>query len=211
MAIIAKELLKYESITDYTSVYDDYLRKGEDNEFWLVNTNKLVRFYPGVDGLKTGYTNEAKYCLTATAKKGDMRVITVVMGSESSKERNATTSRMLDYAFNHFETKKLYEKGDLIETISHVKAENDQINVVASESVSILYKKGESIDDINTTYEIDPNLSLPIKKGDVVGQLTVKSGDEIISKTDLTVDEEIDNASYFTLLKRSTKYLVKFP
>src|SRR5690625_6510450 len=98
MAMIAKELLKYESITDYTSIYEDYLRKGEKNEFWLVNTNKLVRFYPGVDGLKTGYTNEAKYCLTATAKKENMRVITVVIGAETTKNRNASTSKMLDYA-----------------------------------------------------------------------------------------------------------------
>ncbi len=69
MAVMAKKLLAYESVTDYTSIYEDYLRKGEENEFWLVNTNKLVKFYPGVDGLKTGFTNEAKYCLTATAEK----------------------------------------------------------------------------------------------------------------------------------------------
>src|SRR5690625_5068886 len=112
IAIIAKELLKYESITEYTSLYEDYLRKGEENEFWLVNTNKLVKFYPGVDGLKTGFTNEAKYCLTATAKKHDMRVIAVVMGADKPKERNAAISNMLDYAFNHFETKNLFEKGD---------------------------------------------------------------------------------------------------
>src|SRR5690625_4127314 len=107
MAMIAKELLKYETITDYTSIYDDYLRKGEENEFWLVNTNKLVKFYPGVDGLKTGYTNEAKYCLTATAMKDDMRVIAVVMGADTIKERNASVSSLLDYAYNHFETQKL--------------------------------------------------------------------------------------------------------
>src|SRR5690625_7561273 len=101
MAIIAKELLKYESITDYTSVYDDYLRKGEDNEFWLVNTNKLVKFYPGVDGLKTGFTNEAMYCLTATAKKNDMRVITVVMGAETPKERKARGYQLLDKALKN--------------------------------------------------------------------------------------------------------------
>lgn len=110
MAVIANELLKYESITDYTSVYEDYLRKGQDNEFWLVNTNKLVRFYPDVDGLKTGYTSEAKYCLTATAERDEMRVIAVVMGAESPKERNTMVSGLLDYAFNQFETNKLLKK-----------------------------------------------------------------------------------------------------
>src|SRR5699024_11841068 len=81
MGIIDKELLKYEEIVEYTKIYEDYLRKGEENEFWLVNTNKLVRSSPYVDGLKTGYTSEAKYCLTATANKDDMRVISVVMGA----------------------------------------------------------------------------------------------------------------------------------
>src|SRR5699024_1207998 len=111
MAIIAKELLRYESVTKYTSIYEDYLRKGEKNEFWLVNTNKLVKFYPDVDGLKTGFTNEAKYCLTATAKKDNMRVIAVVMGADTTKKRNADVSKMLDYAFGHFDTKPLYQKG----------------------------------------------------------------------------------------------------
>src|SRR5690625_7977641 len=79
MAVIAKELLKYETITDYTSIYEDYLRKGEENEFWLVDTNKLVKFYDGGDGVKTGYTNEGKCGLTAPAKREDMRNIPDVL------------------------------------------------------------------------------------------------------------------------------------
>src|SRR5699024_625027 len=112
IAIISKELLKYEDIVDYTSIYEDYLRKGEENEFWLVNTNKLVRFHPHVDGLKTGYTSEAKYCLSASAIKDDMRVVAVVMGAETSKERNAIISEMINYAFSKYETKKLFDKGE---------------------------------------------------------------------------------------------------
>ena len=85
MAIIAKELLRYEEITDFTKQYEAYLREDTDKKFWLVNTNKLVKFYPGVDGLKTGFTRDAMYCLTATAKKDDMRVITVVFGASDRK------------------------------------------------------------------------------------------------------------------------------
>src|SRR5699024_12119804 len=95
MAVISRELLKYEYVTDYTSIYEDYLRKGTDNEFWLVNTNKLVKFYPGVDGLKTGFTNEAKYCLKAKAKKNDMRIIVVVMVADKQKMRNSAQSRLV--------------------------------------------------------------------------------------------------------------------
>lgn len=209
MAVISKELLKYETITDYTSIYEDYLRKGEENEFWLVNTNKLVRFYSGVDGLKTGYTNEAKYCLAATAKRDDMRVIAVVMGSDTVKERNATISQMLDYAFNHFETKKLFDKGDTITSIRLLKAENKNIPIVASESVSTLYKKGESIDDITQMVELNETFDLPLQIGDQVGTLTVKQGDEMLSETPLTVDQQVNEATYFTLFKRAMQSLAK--
>jgi D-alanyl-D-alanine carboxypeptidase (penicillin-binding protein 5/6) len=209
MAIIAKELLKYETITDYTSIYEDYLRQGEDNEFWLVNTNKLVRFYPGVDGLKTGFTNEAKYCLTATAQKNDMRVITVVMGAETTKERNAAVSQMLDYAFNHFETKKLFDKGETITNLQLLKAENKDIEIVASESISTLHAKGESTEDITTEVEFDPNITVPLKKGDQVGTLYVKKGEDILSESGLTVDHDIDKASYYTFFKRSMQKLLK--
>src|SRR5690625_6062627 len=99
---MSQELLTYETITDYTSIYEDYLRQGEENEFWLVNTNKLVKFYDGVDGLKTGFTNEAKYCLTATAEKNGMRAIAVVFGAESSKDRNHDISKLLDYDYSMF-------------------------------------------------------------------------------------------------------------
>src|SRR5699024_9151353 len=120
IAIMSKELLKYEDITTYTSIYEDYLRKGEENEFWLVNTNRLVRFFPHVDGLKTGYTKEAQFCLAATAKKDDMRVVSVIMGAETSKERNAMTMNLIDYAFNHYETEKIYKQNEVIGHYSHI-------------------------------------------------------------------------------------------
>jgi len=109
MAVMAKELLKYETITKFTGKYEDYLREDTDKKFWLVNTNRLVRFYPGVDGLKTGFTNEAKYCLTATAQKDGMRVVAVVFGAPTSKSRNAQVTKMLDYAFSQYESHPMYE------------------------------------------------------------------------------------------------------
>jgi len=211
MAIIAKELLKYESITDYTSVYDDYLRKGEDNEFWLVNTNKLVKFYPGVDGLKTGFTNEAMYCLTATAKKNDMRVITVVMGAETPKERNATVSQLLDYAFNHFDTEKLYEKAEHVTSLELLKAEDKEINVVTSESISMIHKKGDEAVTHTTTIKLEEDLQLPLKKGDQVGLLTVKDENKVILTSPLIIDADANQASYLTLVKKVAQNLVKSP
>ncbi len=169
MAMMAREPLKHEEIGVYIPIYEDYLRKGTDKEFWLVNTNKLVRFYPGVDGLKTGYTSEAKYCLTATAKNNDMRVIAVVLGFDNSKTRNAAVSSMLDYAFNHFETKKLFDKGDVITDISMVKGDRKKTNIVTAQQISTLHAKGEDTENLTTEYELNEELTLPIKKGDQVG------------------------------------------
>ncbi|WP_269412313.1 D-alanyl-D-alanine carboxypeptidase family protein [Lentibacillus daqui] len=208
MSVMAKELLKYEKITDYTSLYEDYLRKGTEDEFWLVNTNKLVKFYPGVDGLKTGYTNEAKYCLTATAKKNDMRAIAVVMGTKTTKERNANVTNMLDYAFNQFSTKKLFKKGQPITTLKLLKAEDGKVDVVASESISTLYEKGKEPKNIATSVQMD-DINLPLKKGDKVGTLVVKDGKKVLSKTPLTVNKDVKQASFFTLFKRSLGELTK--
>ncbi|WP_067728187.1 D-alanyl-D-alanine carboxypeptidase family protein [Oceanobacillus damuensis] len=209
MAIIANELLKYENVTAYTSVYEDYLRKGQDNEFWLVNTNKLVRFYPDVDGLKTGYTNEAKYCLTATAKRDDMRVIAVVMGAETTKERNAMVSGLLDYAFNHFETNKLFDKDAKITEIQLLKSKNKSIDIVSNQSVSTLHRKGETEKNITTEIELHESWDFPITKGEQVGKLYVKDGENILSEVPLTVEEDVEKASYFSLLKRAMQEMVK--
>lgn len=208
MAMMAKELLSHESITKYTSVYEDYLRKGTEDEFWLVNTNKLVRFYPGVDGLKTGFTNEAKYCLTATAKKGDMRVIAVVMGVDTPKERNSTVSNLLDYAFNTYETKKLFDKNQPITELDLLKAEDNKVEVVASQSISTLFKKGESVDNLSTSVKLQ-EVNLPLKKGDQVGMLQVKNGDKLVSETPLVVNQDVEKATLFTLFKRSVQKIVE--
>lgn len=110
IAIMSRELLKYEKITEFTGIYEDYLRKDTDNPFWLVNTNRLVRFYEGADGLKTGYTSEAKYCLSATAKRGSLRVIAVVMGEPNTKTRNKEISQLLDFAFSQYKNEVIYQK-----------------------------------------------------------------------------------------------------
>ncbi len=212
MGMIAKELLKYEEIVEYTSIYEDYLRKGEENEFWLVNTNKLVHFSPYVDGLKTGYTSEAKYCLTATAKKDDMRVVSVVMGAENTKVRNAMTMNLIDYAFNQYEPEKLYDKGEKVADLTLLHAKDDQYNVVTSEPISLLHEKGKKQpEQSKSEVQIDDDFdTLPIKKGEKVGTLIIKQADEIVHQSDLHVEKEINKADYMTLFKRSIAYITKY-
>lgn len=208
IGIISKELLKYEDITNYTSIYEDYLRKGEENEFWLVNTNRLVRFFPYVDGLKTGYTKEAKFCLTATAKKDDMRVVSVIMGAESSKERNAMTMSLIDYAFNHYEADQIYAQKDLIGKYTNVKSKKFEYSIKTNEPITILRQKGEAKIDYETDIVLFEK-QLPIEKGEQIGKLVIKKDGDSLYESPLYANEAIEYGSIFTLMKRVTKNIVK--
>lgn len=203
MAMMAKELLKHEEITDFTKLYESYLRENTDDKFWLVNTNKLVRFYPGVDGLKTGYTNEAKYCLTATAKKDGMRVIAVVFGAPTSKSRNAQVTKMLDFSFAQYATHSLHKKGDVLGKVKVSKGESKEIKALTGEPVSVLTKKGEKLDGITKDLKLNESLKAPIKKGDEVGMLIIKKGDKELAKTPLIAEKNVEAASWWKLYKRA--------
>jgi D-alanyl-D-alanine carboxypeptidase (penicillin-binding protein 5/6) len=205
MAMIGKELASHEKIFEFTSIYEDYLRKGTDREFWLVNTNKLVRFYTGVDGLKTGYTSEAGYCLTATAKKNDMRLIAVAMGEPSSTSRNADITSMLDYGFAQYKVVSIIKKTEVITEVEVERSQDEKIEIVPINDVSILTKKTDKLGEI--TYDITLNkLKSPIKVGDVVGKLTIKEDGNKIKEVDLTVKEDVNKANLWELYKR---YLIK--
>lgn len=203
LAIMSRELLKYEDITKFTSIYEDYLRKGTEDEFWLVNTNKLVRFYPGVDGLKTGYTKEAKYCLAATAKKNGMRVIAVIMGSPTQKERNRQITEMLDYAFSQYVTHKIYEKDTPVGAVNVSKGNKHEIKAVTSQDVSVLTKKGENVDNIEKEIQLENDLKAPIQKGEKVGMLIIKKDGKEIVKTPLVAGEDVQEANWWQLFKRT--------
>ncbi|GAA0346925.1 D-alanyl-D-alanine carboxypeptidase DacF [Bacillus carboniphilus] len=203
MAVMAKELLKYETITDFTGLYEAYLRENTDKKFWLVNTNRLVKFYDGVDGLKTGFTHEAKYCLTATAKKDGMRVIAVVFGAPTPKDRNAQISKMLDYAFAKYKTHPMYDKDSVIAKATVSKGQNNKVEVVTSESISLLTQKGEKIDDVEKKITINDKIQAPLKKGDKVGHLRLVKNGKVLVDSPLVVKEDVDKASWWTLYKRT--------
>lgn len=209
MAILAKELLKHEKITNYTSQYESYLREGTNKKFWLVNTNRLVKFYPGVDGLKTGFTKEAKYCLTATAKKGDMRVIAVVFGAPTSKERNKLITEMFDYAFSQYETKQFYAKGDELGKVTVEKGQQRNIKIAAGESISLLTKKGEKMDDVKTSLKLNKHIQAPIKKGDEIGKIVLIKNGKVLSENSAIAAENVKPASWWTLYKRSFSMFTK--
>lgn len=203
MAIIARELLKHEKILEFSSVYEDYLREDTDNKFWLVNTNKLVRFYEGADGLKTGHTDAAKYCLAATAKRDDLRLIAIVLGEENSQIRNSETMSLLDYGFNNYKIEILKTTEDIVKEISLDKATSPKISLVPLNDIAILSKKSE--DTKKYTYDIKiTNNNLPLKIGDEVGKIIVKDSDnKKIKEEVLTVTENVDKLNFLELLGKT--------
>ena len=207
MAQIARELLKHELILDYTSLYEDYLIKPDGSKTWLVNTNKLVRFYDGVDGLKTGYTENAKYCLTATAKREKIRFITVTMGVDSSEHRSNDTTSMLNYGFANYKINNVVKKGQVIGEIEIKGGKKNIGEMVAKEEINDLIKKGDKKD---YSYNIKrKNIKAPILKGDVVGTLEVIDNNGKKVKTiDLVSKESVNKHSFFSLFGKLFKQIV---
>lgn len=209
MAMIARELVvNYPEILEFSSVYEDYLRENTENKFWLVNTNKLVRFYEGADGLKTGHTDAAKYCLAATAKKDDLRFIAIVLGEEDSKVRNQEVMSLLDYGFNHYQMNLIKSKNQVLKKIPVDKATKTEISLVPVHDIGVLSKKSDN--SRKYTYDVEVNsFKFPVKEGDIVGKVVVKDKDtnKKITSVDLTVLEDIDSLSYIELFYKGFKDL----
>ena len=207
MAYMARELINHEKIFEFTTIYEDYLRQNTDNKFWLVNTNKLIKTYDGADGLKTGYTKEAGYCLTATASRNDLRLIGSIMGATDSKTRNSNMAKLLDYGFNSYEMQTEVKKGEVISKKNLSKAKDEIVKIVTKENASVLLEKGEDKKSLNYDIKIE-KLKLPIKKGQTVGTLKLKEGNKTISNVLLTVKEDVLKANILELYKRSIKSII---
>lgn len=198
MSQIALELLKHDKILDYTSLYEEYLIKPDGTKTWLVNTNKLVRFYEGVDGLKTGYTSTAGYCLTATAKKNNIRFITVVMGTDTTEHRSEDTTSMLNYAFTTYKLNNILSKDKVLGEILVNRGKSAKGTISPKEDVTDLIKQNE---DKNYSFNINKeNVTAPINKGDVVGNLEViDNTGKVIKKVDIVINESIEKHNFFSL------------
>lgn len=206
MAMIARELVvNYPEIIRFSSIYDDYLREKTSNKFWLVNTNKLINQYDGADGLKTGHTDAAGYCLAATAKRNDLRLIAIVLGESDSKVRNSETMALLDYGFNNVKLKKLKRKGDFIKRIPLEKANAKYIDIIMSDDLNVI----ENIDN-NNKYKFDidvDKINFPVKKGDYVGKLNVLKDEKNITSIALVSSSDVDKLSFFSLFTVNVKKL----
>ena len=207
MAMMAKELIKHEKILEFSSIYEDYLRKNTDNSFWLVNTNKLVRFYSYIDGLKTGYTSDAGYCLTATGKKNDMRLITVVMNVDNTDNRSKDTIAMMDYGFNIYSLDKLVKKEEILGNIKINMGKKEYENIIIESDITVLNNSQK--DNRNVTYNmIMDEVNAPVKVGDEVGKLNVYENGKIMYSVPLTVMNDVDKANIFMVFIRNLKEII---
>lgn len=207
MAMIAKELVRHEKILEFSSIYEDYLRKGSNNSFWLVNTNKLVKFYSYIDGLKTGFTGDAGYCLTATGKKRNMRLISVVMGEETSEKRSADTLAMLDYGFNMYNIEKVVDSNKSLGKVKVNMGDIEYVDIVSKKDITVLNNSQK--EKRNVTYEINTDkIVAPVKVGDVIGKISVYENGTLSYNVELTVVNDIKKASIIKVFLRNIKDII---
>ena len=204
IAVLSRELLRHDSVVKFTGVYSDYLRKGSARPFWLVNTNKLVRFYPGMDGLKTGFTAEAKYCLSATAKRGHFRAIAVVLGAPSSKIRNAEIAEMLNYGFANYDMKMVYGKGQVVALAPVNRGRFEAVGAAAAAPVGLLVSKRNGTRVGRVVTELHP-MNAPVRKGQIAGHVRVLDGEKTVVEVPLVAIADVPQISWLEMLGRSLK------
>ena len=209
MAVMAKELIRHEKILEFSSIYEDYLRKDTSNSFWLVNTNKLVRYYSYIDGLKTGYTGDAGYCLTATGKKNGMRLITVVMNEDTIDNRAKDTIAMMDYGFSMYSLDNVLKKDEVLGSIKVNLGKKEYINVVSSVPITVLNNNQK--DKRKITYDVlNKEITAPVKVGDEVGKINVYEDGNFMYSVPLTVSEDVQKANVLVIILRNLKDIISF-
>lgn len=206
IALMSRELLQYPMVYKWTSIQWDTNFLGK---VYLSNTNmKFLRNYSGADGLKTGWTTEAGYCISATAKRGDTRFIAVTMRSPNPDIRLKEISQLLNLGFGSFKTVPIYKKGDVIKNLQIDKGRKTNVDVIAKEDIAVLMNRNQE-ELVRHQVDLPEILNAPLAKGQVVGKVEVLKGDEVIKTVDLIVNEDIEKAGPFTLMGRMFRKMLE--
>lgn len=205
IALMSKELLSHERIKTYTTVWMDTLRDGATE---LTNTNRLVRFYNGTTGLKTGTTDKAGYCLSASAERDGLHLIAVIMGGATSDERFEGAKAMLNWGFANYETVMPSFEGVEIPPVTVIRGICDELTAEIKDVKPVTLYKGEK-DKIEYSIEICENVEAPVEKNQLLGKITAKSGDNIIGQYSLTAKEEIRKITLWDYIQGFLKSLTK--
>ena len=204
IAIMSRELItKYPEITKFTTVWQDTIThktaKGE-KKFGLTNTNRLIKWYDGATGLKTGSTGNAFYCLSGTAKKNGMELIAVIMACPDPKQRFREVMKMLDYGYVNYELKKGEPVGKIAANVPVTGGEEDSVNAIMKEEVTYLSERGKTA--LKSETKINDGLKAPIKQGDVIGEIVYTLGDESAGSSPLIAEKDVERAGFGKNVKR---------
>ncbi len=172
VAAMLRELISHKEYFDYSTIWYEDFAHPDGRTTRITNTNKLVKFYDGCDGGKTGYTNEAGSCLAATAKRGDTRIISVVIGADNSKARNAAVSELFDYAFRGYETKTVVAAGENVGVVGVQGSRVTELAAAPARSLTVFGKKDET-PNVEIVVEWDGDISAPVAKGDLLGSVVL--------------------------------------
>lgn len=187
IALMSRELMRHKDIFKFTTIWMDSLRGGK---FSLANTNKLIRFYSGANGLKTGSTSVAGCCISAAAKRGEMQLIAVVLGAPTSKERFAAASNLLNYGFANYGVTQFGEKGSEIRSVAVESGKSDSVMAIAKESSSALLQKSQ-IKKAKVHINLPKKVKAPVKKGSALGEIIITLDGETISRTDIVASHSV--------------------
>ncbi|MBE6048456.1 MAG: D-alanyl-D-alanine carboxypeptidase [Clostridium sp.] len=205
IAIMSNELLKHPTILKYSGIYMETISEGRKSPIELVNHNKLVRFFEGCDGLKTGYTSEAKYCISATAKRNGVRMLAVIMGAPSYKIRNRDAGILLNHGFSKYQGKKLVEEGEDVDTVYMGEKTERFFIAKACKDLEVVVPKGAN-EELEKKIVID-TLQSEYKEGDIVGKCEVYLDNEKVGEVEVYCDRNIEKGGLFDTIKYSIKNL----
>lgn len=211
IGLMSKELLKHQQVHEWLTTWQTTVLVGlsgkEQTEFGLTNTNRLIKLYPGANGIKTGFTQEAGYCLSGSATKEELTLISVVLGCDTTQHRWAESMKLLDYGFASYESAKMANKGEVLGTITVEKGDPYQVNVVALDDIKYLMKKGEA-SQITRSAIIFDNIKAPLAVGDPVGELVIQKGEQEVARYPLTVEADVRPVGLVKLYIRMFETLI---
>lgn len=207
IALMSRELLKHPTILKYSGTYMETISEGRKSPIELVNHNKLVRFFEGCDGLKTGFTNEAKYCISATAKRSGVRMLAVIMGAPTYKIRNRDAGILMNYGFSKYEGKKLVSKDEDVDKVQMGKQTDRFFMAKAKDDLEVVVPKGNSGELVKKV--VMDEAKDEYKAGDIVGKCEVYLGEEKVGEVKIYCDRDVKKGGIFDSIKYNIKNIFK--
>lgn len=205
IALMSRELMRHNDIFKYTGIWMDSLRNGE---FTLTNTNKLIRFYDGATGLKTGSTSKSGFCISATAKRDNLHLIAVIMGADTSKSRNADASTLLDYGFANYSLNQVVFKDNKVDDVVISKSENKIYSIYPEEDFFALNKKNDE-HEYETKIQVESKIQAPIYQDTTLGTINIYNNEKLIKTINLKTNINVERNCFIKFYKELLcKYLV---